>query len=722
MWNANLQLSQQALMQSNLLSGSGNTNGVIRSPYPLGYPPLAAHPSLLAGNLNPSALASATENASKNGKAMSTEEWLQHYTSGAEKRDETKEPSRRIKVEKDDSEESEASVSTPSGSELDCSSYSDVESEADMEVAKAKKVTDFIKKEKPDEDILERSDKVSSEFHGFPFMKNGSSEPIKAIASIADRYFSSNASRYGLLRIDPMARLGNNHSPPSFKRAESPLKKGDNPFDISRKLLRPLGTEGRKGDDQPLDLSLPRPKKDAEHGHRDDESHKRPHIFGITPALLGKSGDIPVSMAFSYPGAFSRTLDPIYRVHNGHPHGPPADKYQRMENGEKVPAVPVPLPHFPPIPKMDFFSANKNLMKFRGLPTHQAYSLNSTMMYSGSSPSDKMVIRSKDRYTCKYCGKLFPRSANLTRHLRTHTGEQPYSCKYCDRSFSISSNLQRHVRNIHNKEKPFKCPLCDRCFGQQTNLDRHLKKHESEDFSGDSQTPEKVNGEDKPNPLKKMDDWSDDLSEKDEAYFTEIKNFIGVAEMTARRELLLREQEEKMAVDRVKDGHGKEEDNGSIIEKAASDGLRHEDALEGGVKLKLKLPLQKDSSCMDVEMERPSETPKAIMDMEHYPQEEDSLPRTPESEQDMHSEDAMSVSEYQDEDDKDDDASSTAHPDSLGGDDDTGDINRSRINGRHPKLQAYSIMMALSEEERKANVLAKGQPLLCAPQHTATVV
>ena len=66
----------------------------------------------------------------------------------------------------------------------------------------------------------------------------------------------------------------------------------------------------------------------------------------------------------------------------------------------------------------------------------------------GSSP--------KAKYTCRFCGKMFPRSANLTRHLRTHTGEQPYKCKYCERSFSISSNLQRHVRNIHNKEKPFK--------------------------------------------------------------------------------------------------------------------------------------------------------------------------------------------------------------------------------------------------------------------------
>ncbi|EDW76587.2 uncharacterized protein Dwil_GK15538 [Drosophila willistoni] len=136
----------------------------------------------------------------------------------------------------------------------------------------------------------------------------------------------------------------------------------------------------------------------------------------------------------------------------------------------------------------------------------------------GASGGSSLPQRNKDRYTCKFCGKVFPRSANLTRHLRTHTGEQPYKCKYCERSFSISSNLQRHVRNIHNKERPFKCEICERCFGQQTNLDRHLKKHESDAVS-----------------LSALSGVSDRMhcirrfceNPTEESYFEEIRSFMG---------------------------------------------------------------------------------------------------------------------------------------------------------------------------------------------------
>lgn len=37
------------------------------------------------------------------------------------------------------------------------------------------------------------------------------------------------------------------------------------------------------------------------------------------------------------------------------------------------------------------------------------------------STNDKTIIKGRDRYCCTYCSKTFPRSANLTRHLRTHT-------------------------------------------------------------------------------------------------------------------------------------------------------------------------------------------------------------------------------------------------------------------------------------------------------------
>ncbi|KAL4221797.1 hypothetical protein ACF0H5_020050 [Mactra antiquata] len=185
----------------------------------------------------------------------------------------------------------------------------------------------------------------------------------------------------------------------------------------------------------------------------------------------------------------------------------------------------------------------------------------------------------KDRYSCKFCGKVFPRSANLTRHLRTHTGEQPYKCKYCERSFSISSNLQRHVRNIHNKEKPFRCPLCDRCFGQQTNLDRHLKKHETEG-PNIVDSPERV------------EERETELEDKDESYFSEIRNFIGkatavgingpsdinqnslsVMELKRRMEILQREkmaEESDEEIDPVSDDHDdkstKSEDKNTVNE------------------------------------------------------------------------------------------------------------------------------------------------------------
>ncbi|CAL4121731.1 unnamed protein product, partial [Meganyctiphanes norvegica] len=191
--------------------------------------------------------------------------------------------------------------------------------------------------------------------------------------------------------------------------------------------------------------------------HPNVHQPQHPNVRQPVPIYSGECRPIP-------PNA----IRPHYRMvplpHNGYHGGPPHSSAPMV--GDYRSQIQAPQGH----PAL--YQVNDRLQK--------SVSNHSEMHGVSSGMPGMPTNKPRERYTCKYCGKVFPRSANLTRHLRTHTGEQPYKCKFCERSFSISSNLQRHVRNIHNKEKPYKCSLCERAFGQQTNLDRHMKKHESD--------------------------------------------------------------------------------------------------------------------------------------------------------------------------------------------------------------------------------------------------
>jgi len=300
----------------------------------------------------------------------------------------------------------------------------------------------------------------------------------------------------------------------------------------------PPGPAGDRDDDQPLDLRVDHKKltlrRDLEDENQNLILRSPSPVENVPPSPVGKEDERldqthernPSPEVHSPQGLNSYpVLFPPQPLH------PMMLEMYRGAGVEKVPRLPIPYSTPSPPgyhPGRPYLFPNASLLNGHPAPPPSSphYDVLRTQHPALQNSSPKPYPEAggklnKDRYACKFCGKVFPRSANLTRHLRTHTGEQPYKCKYCERSFSISSNLQRHVRNIHNKEKPFKCPLCDRCFGQQTNLDRHLKKHDADgptimdDRNGGGRSPSVVHPNCRPQRI---------LGE--EAYFEEMRSFM----------------------------------------------------------------------------------------------------------------------------------------------------------------------------------------------------
>ncbi|XP_058017069.1 histone-lysine N-methyltransferase PRDM16 isoform X5 [Ahaetulla prasina] len=397
-------------------------------------------------------------------------------------------------------------------------------------------------------------------------MMGATNDSIKAIASIAEKYFGPGfmgmqEKKMGTLpyhsmfpfqflpnfshSVYPFTERTLNHSLLVKAEPKSPrdLHKiggpcSESPFDLTTKPKESKAAQvlpaRHAGEEQPLDLTISSRIRASHHGSRDPRKN---HVYGERKLVAGdgvpkmnQAQMLPQpSLHYAKPSPFF--MDPIY------------SRVEKRKMADSVGALkekylrPSPLLFHPQMSaietmteKLETFAALKTDAGGASLPPLPHHPFN----FRSPPPtlSDPILRKGKERYTCRYCGKIFPRSANLTRHLRTHTGEQPYRCKYCDRSFSISSNLQRHVRNIHNKEKPFKCHLCNRCFGQQTNLDRHLKKHEHENVPVSQHAGVITNhlGNNASSPASESEHPAL-LDEKEDAYFSEIRNFIANSEM-----------------------------------------------------------------------------------------------------------------------------------------------------------------------------------------------
>ncbi|XP_037869713.1 zinc finger protein 845 isoform X2 [Bombyx mori] len=89
--------------------------------------------------------------------------------------------------------------------------------------------------------------------------------------------------------------------------------------------------------------------------------------------------------------------------------------------------------------------------------------------------------KSKSRYECEECNKVFSHLATYQAHLkyaRAHATEQvlKYPCPMCNKGYPTKEAMQDHFNYQHLGKTAHKCPVCEKPIASRANVVKHVMR------------------------------------------------------------------------------------------------------------------------------------------------------------------------------------------------------------------------------------------------------
>ncbi|KAJ8259377.1 hypothetical protein COCON_G00183890 [Conger conger] len=237
-----------------------------------------------------------------------------------------------------------------------------------------------------------------------------------------------------------------------------------------------MGRPGADSQNEPLDLSLPKPRWVA--------GDNRP-CNGLSPPGDSRQTLLSNQQPAAYAGTalFSPALYSALPLFS--PIMPPGPHPDSLSPLSLNPLTHNRAPFLPPLPYMMESDTDSFLKRIH----QEQQSLMSEAMgrgcldylslmdegADGEGGLGRKRLKKTDEglYACDICDKTFQKSSSLLRHKYEHTGKRPHECKICRKAFKHKHHLIEHSR-LHSGEKPYQCDKCGKRFSHSGSYSQHM--------------------------------------------------------------------------------------------------------------------------------------------------------------------------------------------------------------------------------------------------------